>query len=147
MNIETKYVKEMLEDVLKDHSMTDVCTKTGVSKVTLYNILKEVFDTTQFEVAKKIAVNFGYSIELITGDDKTGPKYRFVKKLSKDQEKAEDEVIVLTGEELQTYKYLKALGLLDVEKLKLLMEVAKDPELLETAETVMRLVKYLKKKE
>ena len=61
MNIETKYVKEMLEDVLKDHSMTDVCTKTGVSKVTLYNILKEVFDTTQFEVAKKIAVNFGYS--------------------------------------------------------------------------------------
>jgi predicted DNA-binding transcriptional regulator AlpA len=147
MNIDTINVKEMLTAILRDSSMTEVSDKTGISKVTLYNIIKEAFPTTQFEVAKKLAVTFGYSIELITGDEKDGPKYRFVKKLSQGQPIGTEDAILLTGEELQTYRYLKAIGLLDAEKMKLLLEIAKDPSLLEAAETVMRLVKDLKKKE
>lgn len=123
MRIKTKIVKTMIEQILERGITPSVISqKTGVSTVTIYNILSEKSDNTNVENIINIAEEYGYVVVLSKNNHLSIKKY--------DPAIEEKNTIIIKGEDVDLYKYLKILKEMDPITLSNLKGVLDDRDIL-----------------
>lgn len=123
MRIKTKIVKTMIEQILERGITPSVISqKTGVSTVTIYNILSEKSDNTNVENIINIAEEYGYVVVLTKNHHLSIKKY--------DPTIEEKNTIIIKGEDVDLYKYLKILKEMDPITLNNLKGVLDDRDIL-----------------
>jgi hypothetical protein len=123
MRIKTKIVKTMIEQILERGITPSVISQnTGVSTVTIYNILSEKSNNTNVENIINIAEEYGYVVVLSKNNHLSIKKY--------DPAFEEKNTIIIKGQNVELYKYLKILKELDPITLNNLKGVLDDRDIL-----------------